>query len=203
MASEEVVMEWSVLIETKAPDQTETDRDAILGLLGDFGDLLVDYGAAAGGDERGWDVRLSVETDNSPDAAASAIEIGGRIVSKAANTVGLPEWPIVRIEAREADTFYAQLEVSNFTDFLGTSEVCAELGVSRQRLHQLRQSERFPLPVANLAATPLWVRSTLDSFLAGRKRKPGHPLKTTDIDMETLLAGGQHPEHLERYGKGA
>ncbi len=187
-------MEWSVLVETRGPNQAEVDHDAVLGLLGKLGDYLTDHGAAVGGDTRGWDVRLSIETDSSTDAAISAIDVGVRIVLKAAESVGLPKWPIIRTEAVEANTFYAQLDASNFPDVLGTSEVCAELGVTRQRLHQLRKFRDFPAPVIELAATPLWVRSTVDSFLAGWERKSGHPSKAVDFNMDILVAGGHHPE---------
>lgn len=168
-------MEWSVLVETLAPELG--DDDDILGKLGELSDCLADHFPAVGGDGRGWDVRLSVDTDDGPQAAVHAIEQGSSLVREYADKVGLPLWPVVRTEAVEADTFHAQLEVSNFPDVLGTTEVTELLGVSRQRLHELRHAtpQRFPAPAYELAATPLWIRSTIDSFLAGWERKPGRP----------------------------
>jgi hypothetical protein len=166
-------MEWSVLVETRAPEPD--DDDEVIEKLGDLFDCLADHSPAVGGDGRGWDVRLSVETDAGPQAAVQAIERGSALVLEYADKAGLPLWPVVRTEAVEADTFHAQLEVSNFPDVLGTTEVTELLGVSRQRLHELRHANRFPEPAYELAATPLWIRSTVDSFLAGWERKPGRP----------------------------
>jgi hypothetical protein len=51
-------------------------------------------------------------------------------------------------------------------DILGTSEVAEVLGVSKQRIHSLRQMKEFPEPVVQLASTPLWDRKDVVSFLA-------------------------------------
>jgi predicted DNA-binding transcriptional regulator AlpA len=51
-------------------------------------------------------------------------------------------------------------------DILGTSEVAEVLGVSKQRIHSLRQMNEFPEPVVQLASTPLWDRKDVVSFLA-------------------------------------
>ena len=51
-------------------------------------------------------------------------------------------------------------------DILGTSEVAEVLGVSKQRIHSLRQMKEFPDPVVQLASTPLWDRKDVVSFLA-------------------------------------
>lgn len=165
-------MEWSVLVETRAPKPIEKD---LVEELGEMTEALADRYATVGGDGRGWDVRLSVTTGEGPLAAAEAVEEGTRLVSTYAEKVNLPMWPVIRTEAVEGDTFHAELEVSNFPDMLGTTEVTELLGVSRQRLHELRNSGRFPAPAYELAATPLWIRSTVDSFVAGWSRKPGRP----------------------------
>ncbi len=123
-------------------------------------------------------MRLSVTTNDDPDAAARAVERGTDLALNYAEKVGLPLRPVIRSEAVEEDTFHAELEVSNFPEVLGTTEVTEALGVSRQRLHELRGSGRFPAPAYELAATPLWIRSTVDWFLAGWDRKPGRPANT-------------------------
>lgn len=55
-------------------------------------------------------------------------------------------------------------------DILGTSEVAEVLGVSKQRIHSLRQTIDFPEPMLQLASTPLWDRQEVMAFLA--KWKP-------------------------------
>jgi len=59
--------------------------------------------------------------------------------------------------------------------FLGVTEVARELGVSRQRVSELRVKPGFPAPVAELSAGPVWKASSLRRFLASWERKPGRP----------------------------
>jgi predicted DNA-binding transcriptional regulator AlpA len=51
-------------------------------------------------------------------------------------------------------------------NILGTSEVAEVLGVSKQRIHSLRQMSSFPEPVVQLASTPLWDKEDVIKFLA-------------------------------------
>lgn len=51
-------------------------------------------------------------------------------------------------------------------DILGTSEVAEVLGVSKQRIHSLRQMVEFPEPIKQLASTPLWDRADIIQFLS-------------------------------------
>lgn len=164
---------WSVLIETKATDETvNAEIDAA---LDELAALLADAAPAVGGDKRGWSIRLSVATDDAPWNAADATNAAlGRVIEMA-DKAGLPRWPVVRLEATEESTLDAELQTPNFPDVLGTTEVCKALNVSRQRLHELRTTGRFPAPMVELAATPLWLRTTVDAFLKGWERKPGRP----------------------------
>src|SRR5919106_865920 len=61
--------------------------------------------------------------------------------------------------------------------YLGVSEVADELGVSRQRVSELRKAEGFPAPIADLAAGPVWKGSSLRRFIEGWERRPGRPRK--------------------------
>ncbi len=167
-------MEWSVLIETEA-EGASVDEDQAAVLVGRLVEQLADYGGAVAGDHRGWSARISIETSADIDAAFRAIEAGRQAVVGAALRAGFPPWPVIRAEAIEADTFHAELEVVNFPEVLGTTEVSKVLGVSRQRLHELRAQGRFPEPIVELAGGPLWIRASVDRFLAGWARRPGRP----------------------------
>lgn len=57
--------------------------------------------------------------------------------------------------------------------YLGAAEVAESLGISRQRLAELRMRSDFPAPVAELAAGPVWRASTLQRFVASWDRRPG------------------------------
>lgn len=62
---------------------------------------------------------------------------------------------------------------------LGSGEVAAKLGVSRQRLHELRSSGRLPAPLAELSNGPIWFSQAIEAFAARWVRRPGpRPGKT-------------------------
>jgi len=89
--------------------------------------------------------------------------------------VGLPEWPVVRLEAVREDVLDAELRRSPFPSIVGTREVTEMLGISRQRLHELRRDGRFPEPMVELAAGPIWLRAAVEAFLRIWDRRPGRP----------------------------
>jgi predicted DNA-binding transcriptional regulator AlpA len=61
-------------------------------------------------------------------------------------------------------------------DLVGTQEVTSILGITRQRLHELRVQGRFPTPATILAGGPVWLRSAVEAF-AKWERRPGRPAK--------------------------
>jgi predicted DNA-binding transcriptional regulator AlpA len=65
--------------------------------------------------------------------------------------------------------------VCRVEDILGTTEVVELLGVSRQRIHELRTAGRFPEPMVELAAGPIWLRSGIEAYLETWSRKAGRP----------------------------
>ena len=132
-------------------------------------DRLADYGASAAADPASWSVQFSLEAESSREAA----DHGHQVVSKAVAAAGLPDWPIVRVEAVRSEVVDREQLISPLPQLLGTQEVAAMLGVSRQRLYELRSSGRFPEPVAELAATPLWLRSAIAAFIELWDRRPG------------------------------
>ena len=145
----------------------------------DLQDALTDHFAAVGGDGRGWDVRLSVTTNDDPDAAARAVKRGHRSrPERTPRRLGCPSGPSFGARQSRKTPSTPSSRCPTSPRFLGPPQVTEALGVSRQRLHELRGSGRFPAPAYELAATPLWIRSTVDSFLAGWDRKPGRPANT-------------------------
>ena len=176
-------MEWSVLLEVSAPksamsiDAEDESFDRLL-------DLLTPYGAVVGitQDGRGYSVRLTI--DCHADLRA-VLEQAVGVVEPARRKVKLPAWPMTRGEIVRADELAREISEPNFPDVVGTSEVSSMLEVSRQRLHELRNAGTFPEPMVELAAGPLWLRTSIESFLAGWKRKPGRPRLS---EMQALVA---------------
>lgn len=53
----------------------------------------------------------------------------------------------------------------------GTAEVAELLECPKQQVHSLRKNPKFPTPVRELAATPLWSLSEVATFKASWKRR--------------------------------
>lgn len=112
------------------------------------------------------DLALDVEAAD-PAAAASK---GLRAARKVLGSAGLP-----------ADEEATGLRVQTVTDqdtagvppLLGLTEVGRLLGVTKQRVTQLRSRQDFPAPVAALASGPVWTEPSLRHFVDGWDRTPG------------------------------
>ena len=162
-------MDWSVLIEAEAPEGAAEAIDEET--LERFATELQIHSPAVSATSDTWSARVYA-SGVSPLAAADG---ACHVVELAAKEVGLPAWPLVRVEVVTEEVLDRELAVSNFPDILGTAEVTELLGVSRQRLHELRGAGRFPRPIKELASGPLWLRPTVESFLRTWERKPGRP----------------------------
>jgi predicted DNA-binding transcriptional regulator AlpA len=173
---------WSVAIETEASAGEDLPADALDKLL----DLLADHAGAVGGDERGYSVQVSVEAADADKARAAA----ARVVAGACKKAGVPAWPVVRSEVVRDDVLEAELAESPFPELAGTQEVAKLLGVSRQRVAEIRNNETlgFPKPIITLAAGPIWVRSAVEQWLEGWERKPGRPRKVAARPLVDLMA---------------
>lgn len=161
--------EWSVMIEAKANEELALDDPRIDQLM----DLLTpSAGAVAfGGPENVVAVTMSAEGHDALEASHWAATELSLLLEKVDLSVG----PVSRLEAVESDVLSAELEESSFPDIVGTTEAAEMLGVSRQRLHQLRAAGTFPEPMITLAATPIWMRQAIEAFLKRWPRLSGRP----------------------------
>jgi hypothetical protein len=185
---------WSVLVEARSPDEGDTlaeDDPAI----GRFFDLLwPEYGAAVSAGGLYWSARISIGVDDVLEVFPTAVTI----VEKAATHAGLPDWPIVRAELVTDDEIRMQLEVPNFPVVMGTAEVVERLGVSRQRLTELRASRRFPEPLLTLAATPVWLASAVNAFVETWDRSPGRRKLVAPKEIHDSDADDTWVDEMER-----
>jgi hypothetical protein len=154
-------MKWVVQVEAQAPaaapDLVRPEK-----LTEFFASMLAVHDGAASGDQRHWAARVVIpeqEPVYPVHTAEQAGFLGEKLVADAARAVGLPDWPIVRVDV--------------VPELLGVQETAAALGISRQRLHELRRSRRFPVPLAELGTGPVWSGSAVRSFLARWQRLPG------------------------------
>jgi len=58
---------------------------------------------------------------------------------------------------------------------MSAPEVAELLGVSRQRVHQLRATPTFPAPLYELRTGPIWDAAAIEHFATTWERKPGRP----------------------------
>lgn len=168
-------MQWTVLVEAEGPDAGQLDgRDLTRQQTAAFSRVLAVHSGEASGEARYWSARVVVAEDEplSPVHTAEQAGIYGRkLALDAACQVGLPDWPVTRVEV--------------VPRLLGAQEAAAALGVSRQRFHQLRQAGRFPVPITELGSGPVWSRSVIDGFANRWLRSPGpRPARTAAYQAE-------------------
>lgn len=167
----------SVSIETwgEGPDSVDDD------VMGELGALLNDMGAVGavtsiGGMAGGPGARFGLYLDDGGDADMLR-DVAGRAIElfeAACVKVGVPVTGMANVEITTER--YLELDLAREPEtFAGLHEVAELLGVSKQRVSELRRRADFPAPVAVLAAGPVWAVSSLDRFLAGWHRQPGRP----------------------------
>jgi hypothetical protein len=66
-------------------------------------------------------------------------------------------------------------ESPTMPELMSAAEIAEELGVARQRVHQLRSMAAFPAPLAELRGGAVWDAAAVRKFSAEWARKPGRP----------------------------
>lgn len=79
----------------------------------------------------------------------------------------------------------------------GVSEVARHLGISRQRVNDIRQRNDFPQPVADLSSGPVWDMDEIERWTSsGARRGPGRP------PAEQRIIGGRFALEPRPLGTG-
>ena len=60
-------------------------------------------------------------------------------------------------------------------ELMSAADIAEQLGVSRQRVHQLRETAAFPAPLADLRGGAIWDAAAIRKFDRDWTRKPGRP----------------------------
>lgn len=180
---------FGVSIETWGEGLRAVDDES----LGQLGWALQELGAAgpatgagglAGGPGATFGVYASSEDAEAPEVWLSVADRATRIFDDACTKAGLSHRGIARVEVVTEE--YLDRDLSQETEtYLGVSELARELQVSRQRVSELRMSEAFPAPIAELAAGPVWKGSSLKRFIAGWDRRPGRPRKSLSAKIKS------------------
>ena len=97
-------------------------------------------------------------------------------ISRALKSVGLrAKAPVVGIRVALRADEIREAKTRTFPELLGVSELRTLLGVSRQRIAELRRESWFPRPIVEISAGPVWTRPSIEQFIEHWKRKPGRP----------------------------
>lgn len=92
----------------------------------------------------------------------------------------IPKRDIIGVEVMTEDEYGRRAQLGTMPELVSAVEIAAELGVSRQRVHQLRKLAEFPLPLVELGGVAIWDAAPVRRFVETWDRKPGNP---------TFLAG--------------
>jgi hypothetical protein len=122
-------------------------------------DALVSYSPG-----RGVDITVHVEARTVLDA----VEMSAHV----ADIVGEDAEELHVVTQLEQDR---RAEESTIPELMSATEVAEELGVSRQRVHQLRETTAFPAPLADLRGGAVWDAAAIRRFNSEWERKPGRP----------------------------
>jgi len=171
---------YNVSIETWGEGVGSVDDGALSALvpvLRDVGAVgpVASAGGVAGGPGATFSVRIwaaGSESDAFAKVASTAIEI----FDAACEKTGITHKGVARLDILTEPYLERDLQREP-EEYAGVSEVAELMGVSRQRVSEIRARDDFPEPVAELAAGPVWAVSSLRSFVANWPRKPGRPAR--------------------------
>lgn len=161
--------EWSVHLDSR---HRVRDRDRLYDLTDHLLEALKGRGAVASPGARNLGVAFNVHAHSAAAGIAKALKIFSAIYRR----VGFPGRPVIfAAEIQTVEEQIRRLQEPSLPPFVGITEVAGILGVTRQRAHQLTRAERFPKPLAELAAGPIWNRHAIDRFAETWPRLPGRP----------------------------
>ncbi len=164
---------YSVNIEVWADRPSHPDPgDELLSLLVDFGAV----GSVVHSGDHGVGALFSLEVQAGEDAEVTAVQTGRALFLNVLDKAGIHHAGVRRLEVM--DERYQEIESNRPTEaYLGVAEVAALLGVTKQRISELRTRQGFPAPIAELASGPVWKESSLRRFADSWERRPGRPRK--------------------------
>ena len=162
--------EWNVRLQFQGVEIPEPVDDTLDALF----ELLEQQGPVATVSPGRMSIYLTLEAP-SPE---SALRTARALFRQAAKRTGIRGRGVpVGIEMHTDEELERLIWEPNYPDVVGVAEVARILGVSRQRVSELARSRRFPKALYELAAGPIWVKSTIEAFAARWERKPGRPRK--------------------------
>jgi hypothetical protein len=91
----------------------------------------------------------------------------------------------IGLEIIRESEWQRRAEAPTMPALMSAAEIADELGVRRQRVHQLRHTANFPAPLAELRGGAVWDAAAVRKFAEGWTRKPGRPRGQRDYALGT------------------
>jgi hypothetical protein len=84
-------------------------------------------------------------------------------------------WQPIAVEIVSETEHQRRAEAYTMPELMSAAEIADELGISRQRVHQLRSTAGFPEPLADLRGGAVWDAAAVRKFAQTWERRPGRP----------------------------
>lgn len=150
-----------------------TDID--LTTLGAWEDALAEIDASTGRiPDIAATLTVYVEAEGAVEAVGVAASIAGPVTRRSP----------MAVEAVDEQTHLDQADQPNLPRLVSAAEVADQLGISRQRVHQLQSTAGFPEPLYRLRTGPVWDARAIEAFATRWDRRPGRRASDTR-DEET------------------
>ncbi|OCB09245.1 hypothetical protein A5717_26075 [Mycolicibacterium porcinum] len=144
------------------------DQDADMAEMDSWEDGLADLDASV---SRVPD-RGSVMVIAHPPAGLSMFDAAYKVTDQVAMVIGAQP---VGMEVMTELEFEVRAESPTMPELMSAAEIADELRISRQRVHQLRETVAFPAPLAELRGGAVWDAAAVRKFGREWERKPGRP----------------------------
>lgn len=143
---------------------------------------LADYSPAIAASQEALSVRIALTGDDVGEVTTRGLDE----LRAALEHIG---WPsrVRTLDITEWSLFETSLDEPAFPELVGVTEIAELLGTSRQRASELARSSKFPAPLAELAAGPVWPRAVVARFADEWERKPGRPKSRTAQRLEQII----------------
>jgi hypothetical protein len=170
---------WHITIEVAGPADEAGAPDDFLAALNDLLRVLEPYDPVLitpAPEPVAGMVRYGADLTFDAESLSSACDLARSTFRDAVAEVRLPRWRVVHLDARTDDVINAELAAPSFPALLGVAELAERLTVSKARASELARSATFPRPLVTLASGPIWLASSVASYVEGWNRKPGRPI---------------------------
>lgn len=161
---------YSVAVETDSPRLDDDQLGALLEALESAPEVTAVSVGIGGPRAPGAAAQIGVTAPTPAGAADSA----ARVFVSALEAVAGESPAVARVDVM-TEAYEDRWLNEEPETYVGVAEVAGMLRVSKSRVSELRGRRGFPAPVAELAAGPVWRRSSLERFLGEWDRRPGRP----------------------------